>query len=162
MEFKVGDRVKLVSHSNYLEEYHGATVGSEGTIVEGFQGVAPVGEVRNVTVEWDTSTDPVLCDFSELTVVRDSPGGWTAEGIEKAAFEPQEPKVSYYQFPGGVEVRQISAHLMSFPSQIMQYASRSGRVDGNCKSEYVSDKIRDFEKIIDFARWEIERLENER
>lgn len=94
----------------------------------------------------------------------------TKQGLEKMVtrpwFEPWgtevgEPKVPYYQFPGGVEVRQISAHLMSFPSQIMQYASRSGRVDGNCKSEDVADKIRDFEKIIDFARWEIERLENE-
>lgn len=71
------------------------------------------------------------------------------------------PSTSYYEFPGGVEVRQISAHLMSFPSQILQYASRSGRVDGNCKSEDVADKIRDFEKIIDFARWEIERLKGE-
>ena len=70
-----------------------------------------------------------------------------------------KPDTLYYEFPGGVEVRQISAHLMSFPSQILQYASRSGRVDGNCKSEDVADKIRDFEKIIDFARWEIERLE---
>lgn len=71
-----------------------------------------------------------------------------------------DPKVPYYEFPGGVEVRQITAHLMSFPAQIVQYASRSGRVDGNCKSEDVVDKIRDFEKIIDFAKWEVERLEN--
>ena len=68
------------------------------------------------------------------------------------------PKVSYYQFPGGAEVRQISAHLASFPAQIVQYAARSGRMDGKCKSEELSDRIRDFEKIRDFATWEIERL----
>lgn len=35
---------------------------------------------------------------------------------------------------------------------------RSGRMDGKCKSEELSDRIRDFEKIRDFATWEIERL----
>lgn len=69
-----------------------------------------------------------------------------------------EPDTSYYEFPGGVEVRQISAHLASFPAQIVQYAARSGRMDGKCKSEELSDRIRDFEKIRDFATWEIERL----
>lgn len=68
------------------------------------------------------------------------------------------PDTSYYEFPGGIEVRQISAHLASFPAQIVQYAARSGRMDGRCKSEELSDRIRDFEKIRDFATWEIERL----
>lgn len=92
-------------------------------------------------------------------------GQKVSEGLKEILVDyplpEDDPQVSYYQFPGGVEVRQISAHLMSFPSQILQYASRSGRVDGNCKSEDVADKIRDFEKIIDFARWEIERLKGE-
>lgn len=67
------------------------------------------------------------------------------------------PDVPYYQF-GDVQVKEITAHLMSFPAQIVQYASRSGRVDGNCKSEDIDVKIQDFKKIIDFAQWEIERL----
>lgn len=158
MEFKVGDRVKLVSHSNYLEEYHGAIVGTEGTILGDFQGASQGGEVRNVMVEWDTSTNPVRCDFSELSEVTDDSGGWTAEEIEKAAFKPQEPKVPYYQFPGGVEVRQISAHLTSFGGQALQYVARSCRLDGGNKGERVSD----LKKVIDFCNWEIERLENER
>lgn len=71
------------------------------------------------------------------------------------------PDVPYYRFSKGVEVKDITAHLMSFPAQIVQYASRSGRVDGNCKSEETEIKIQDFKKIIDFAKWEIERLEGD-
>lgn len=67
----------------------------------------------------------------------------------------------YYRFPGGVEVRQISAHLTGFASQVVQYASRSGRIDGKFKSSEPADRIRDFEKIIDFANWEIERIRDE-
>lgn len=76
--------------------------------------------------------------------------------LPRADFESDTP---YYEFPGGVEVREISAHLASFPAQIVQYASRSGRMDGNCKSNDTADRIQDFKKILDFAQWEIDRLE---
>lgn len=66
-----------------------------------------------------------------------------------------EPKVPYYQFPGGVEVRQISAHLTSFGGQALQYIARSCRLDGGNKGEQVSD----LKKVIDFCNWEIQRLE---
>lgn len=71
-----------------------------------------------------------------------------------------EPDTSYYEFPGDVQVRDISVHLTACAGQIVQYAARSGRLDGKCKSEELSDRIRDFEKIRDFAQWEIDRLEN--
>lgn len=152
MEFKVGDVLKLtgVDWGDWKDTYH--TVGS----------VTTGGRFKEVT--FSPSEDPPYGSQDEIWTLPDE--GWEVEHVFPLSrigrvSEGNEPNVPYYQFPGGIEVRQISAHLMSFPSQIMQYASRSGRVDGNCKSEDVADKIRDFEKIIDFAKWEIERLEGE-
>lgn len=109
--------------------------------------------------------------YAQFIRAEDLPKVWSkVRGLENTNYPPDEivddplsdfePDTSYYEFPGGVEVRQISAHLASFPAQIVQYAARSGRMDGKCKSEELSDRIRDFEKIRDFATWEIERLGN--
>lgn len=65
------------------------------------------------------------------------------------------PGPSYYQFPGGHEVRHISAHLSGFGSQMVQYVARSTRLDGDNKGDLVDD----LKKTIMFAEWEIERLE---
>lgn len=167
MEFKVGDRVNW-------EDFHQFGTGTvvepayleNGRVAVRFDGFSGYKDRAGELPDHHTPY------AEDLTLVD---GGWTPEEIRKAAFkntkdsfalskdwDEQQPNVPYYRFPGGIEVRQISAHLMSFPSQIMQYASRSGRVDGNCKSEDVADKIRDFEKIIDFAKWEIERLEEQK
>ena len=62
---------------------------------------------------------------------------------------------NYYKFPGGVEVRQISAHLTGFGAQALQYIARSTRLDGNNKG----DQIENLRKSIRFIEWEIERLE---
>jgi len=62
---------------------------------------------------------------------------------------------TYYDFPGGVEVRQISAHLTGFGAQALQYVARSTRLDGKNKGDVVSD----LRKAIDFITWEIERLQ---
>lgn len=64
-------------------------------------------------------------------------------------------KNNYYDFPGGVEVRQISAHLTGFGAQALQYVARATRLDGKNKGDVVSDLT----KAIDFIRWEIERLQ---
>lgn len=77
-------------------------------------------------------------------------GGWGA-----AVIEDTDP--AYYRFPGGVEVRQISAHLTSFGGQAVQYVSRSTRLDGQNKG----DVVKDLEKAIDFIRWEIERVQGD-
>lgn len=65
------------------------------------------------------------------------------------------PTPTYYDFPGGVQVRDISAHLTSFGGQALQYVARATRLDGNNKGEAVGD----LRKAIDFIGWEIERLE---
>lgn len=68
-----------------------------------------------------------------------------------------KPKDNYYAFPGGVEVKDISAHLTSFGGQALQYVARATRLDGKNKGE----QVKDLTKAIDFIQWEIERLENE-
>lgn len=62
---------------------------------------------------------------------------------------------TYYDFPGGVQVRDISAHLTSFGGQALQYVARATRLDGNNKGE----AVKDLRKALDFIGWEIERLE---
>lgn len=75
-----------------------------------------------------------------------------------AATEPESDAIDpgYYTFPGGVEVRSISAHLTSFGGQALQYIARSTRLDGNNKG----DTVENIRKAIKFLEWEIERLES--
>lgn len=60
----------------------------------------------------------------------------------------------YYDFPGGVQVKDISAHLTSFGGQALQYIARSTRLDGMNKGKQVTD----LRKAIKLIEWEIERL----
>jgi hypothetical protein len=62
---------------------------------------------------------------------------------------------SHYDFPGGVQVKDISAHLTSFGGQALQYIARSTRLDGMNTGEQVTD----LQKAIRLIEWEIERLE---
>lgn len=90
---------------------------------------------------------------------------WNEDFISKLANDMDlselqsriKPKDNYYAFPGGVEVKDISAHLTSFGGQALQYVARATRLDGKNKGEQVKDLM----KAIDFIQWEIERLKNE-
>lgn len=62
---------------------------------------------------------------------------------------------SHYDFPGGVQVKDVSAHLTSFGGQALQYIARSTRLDGMNKGEQVTD----LQKAIRLLEWEIERVE---
>lgn len=62
---------------------------------------------------------------------------------------------SVYQFPDGVEVRDISAHLTSFGGQAVQYIARATRLDGIVKGL----PVQDLKKAIQLLEWEVERLE---
>lgn len=64
---------------------------------------------------------------------------------------------SHYDFPGGVQVRDISAHLTSFGGQALQYIARSTRLDGMNKGEQVTD----LQKAIKLIEWEIERVKEQ-
>ncbi|MBF6085167.1 hypothetical protein IU485_27725 [Nocardia cyriacigeorgica] len=67
---------------------------------------------------------------------------------------------NHYQFPGGVQLRQISAHLTSFGGQAVQYVGRATRLDEQAnKHPTIEGRIEDLNKAINFLRWEIERLE---
>lgn len=90
------------------------------------------------------------------------PGGYLLGDPNDYGIWPQyvdeyNEKNNYYDFPGGVEVRQISAHLTGFGAQALQYVARATRLDGKNKGDVVSD----LSKAIDFIRWEIERLQGE-
>ncbi|MFI5776985.1 hypothetical protein [Nocardia sp. NPDC051570] len=67
---------------------------------------------------------------------------------------------AYYQFPGGIQLGQISGELTGFGAQIVQCAARSCRVDGTNKETTIEGRIRDLEKAAAFAEMEVERLAN--
>lgn len=133
MTFKVGDRV--LTKTTDLK-YSGL----RGTVVEK-KGYDAVDDYR------------VKCDNFE----EDWPIVFSEDELEINP-ECQEPGSGYYDFPGGVEVRQISAHLTGFGAQAFQYVARATRLDGKNKGDVVSD----LNKAIDFICWEIERIENAR
>lgn len=106
-------------------------------------------------------------DKIKLSVWDDFTQGYLPVDVEKVIeairnmefylLDKDEEKDNYYAFPGGVEVKDISAHLTSFGGQALQYVARATRLDGKNKGE----QVKDLTKAIDFIQWEIERLENE-
>lgn len=134
----------------------------------------PGDEVRLTGEKWETIYDKGFrCkvikevawsgDGARGVVFEEEPDPWfLIPGYEVEKVESEEPMLThdtdynYYLLPSGVEARDVSQFLSSFAGQIVQYAVRSGRMDGKVKS--VEDRVRDFEKIADFARWEADRL----
>ena len=76
-----------------------------------------------------------------------------AEEVEGEENNQLSPNV--YQFPNGVEVKDISAHLTSFGGQAVQYIARATRLDGVVKGLPVQDLY----KAIELLKWEAERME---
>lgn len=76
-----------------------------------------------------------------------------AEEVPETENNQLSPNV--YQFPNGVEVKDISAHLTSFGGQAVQYIARATRLDGVVKGL----PIQDLYKAIELLKWEAERME---
>lgn len=143
MGFKVGDKVRLTGRSWSYDYDPG--VEKEERIIRGFE------------------VYPTYPRLGELPYVLDD-SGFKAYIFESGRYdysatlvEPAEDAVSpsYYRFPGGVEVKEISGHLTSFGGQALQYIARSTRLDGNNKG----DVIENLQKAIQFLEWEIERVQ---
>lgn len=124
-EFKVGDPVKRIES---VLPRDGITQGGEYV----------VSDVRDCEIKVAGNLLWFDADKFEL--------GW---GGSVSAIDP-----GYYQFPGGHEVRHISAHLTSFGGQALQYIARSTRLDGKNKG----DTIENLRKAVKFLNWEIERI----
>ena len=76
--------------------------------------------------------------------------------VEEAVEEENNQlSPNVYQFPNGVEVKDISAHLTSFGGQAVQYIARATRLDGVVKGLPVQDLY----KAIELLKWEAERME---
>lgn len=136
MTVKIGDKIKLV-----------------GPGWEGYSYDVGIGSIVEIT------------DLSGFLIVAGAAGtvGNSSDGLWTSADEEYQVELvgsaggapTYYDFPGGVQVRDISAHLTSFGGQALQYVARATRLDGNNKGE----AVKDLRKAIDFIGWEIERLE---
>lgn len=77
------------------------------------------------------------------------------EAEEAPETENNQLSPNVYQFPNGVEVKDISAHLTSFGGQAVQYIARATRLDGVVKGL----PIQDLYKAIELLKWEAERME---
>lgn len=80
------------------------------------------------------------------------------EQVDETYFGRGMKESSYYDFPGGVQVIDITRHLTSNAGQVVQYVARSSRLDGNNKGEVLGD----LEKARDFLNDEIERVRSAR
>lgn len=110
------------------------------------------------------SIDPGTWDIRELFFATEADfiSSYKAMGyvLVKDVEEPVEEEnnqlsPNVYQFPNGVEVKDISAHLTSFGGQAVQYIARATRLDGVVKGL----PIQDLYKAIELLKWEAERLE---
>ena len=151
-KFKVGDKVRLKGRGwDGGDDYP-----PEGTIVTV---KAVVGAGGMPVFDWRGVDLYVDDDYWAAELVEELP---TVETFVKSIadtvrdhFNPISP--SYYQFPNGVQVKDISKYLTSFGGQAAQYVIRSTRLDGNNKG----DRIENLRKAIEMIQWEIERIEEE-
>lgn len=127
-DLKIGDRIRLT----------GGDWGSD------------VGKCFDVAGTNDVG--PFLLIDGDDCYPGDPGSGWDFEYIG-AGGDPVDP--DHYRFPGGIETRQISAHLTSLGGQALQYIARSTRLDGANKG----DPVTDLRKAIRLLEWEIERIE---
>lgn len=175
IEFKVGDKVRLtgrgwgdddsparsgiVEIAGYSEDAHAFYFqdGGDNWYVweDGDWGV----ELVYAEAIKELGVDPVEEGDRVKPVVELSPESlkMLADAARVNIESPDAIDPNYYKFPGGVEVRQISAHLTGFGAQALQYIARSTRLDGNNKG----DQIENLRKSIRFIEWEIERLEGQ-
>lgn len=100
--------------------------------------------------------------YHSTNITRTRPLDWWNDTavLVKDVEEPVEEEnnqlsPNVYQFPNGVEVKDISAHLTSFGGQAVQYIARATRLDGVVKGL----PIQDLYKAIELLKWEAERLE---
>ncbi|WMI33940.1 hypothetical protein SEA_ERENYEAGER_69 [Microbacterium phage Erenyeager] len=123
---KVGDKVRRTR-----DEFHGMKVGDTAVVKR--------VEVNAWAISVELDKYDGKHDSASLEVIE--------EFVD--AIDP-----SYYEFPGGHEVRHISAHLTGFGSQALQYVARSTRLDGKNKG----DTVENLQKAVRFLEWEIERI----
>lgn len=156
MTFKVGDRV-TIKNCGYLG---GSLNGQSGYISDiDFENRGHPYKVIFPTPIYSKSYCFYESELEKIVTWADIVDTASSQ-IENTVAEFLETKTKthgYYDFPGGVEVRQISAHLTGFGAQALQYVARATRLDGKNKGDVISDLT----KAIDFIRWEIERLQGE-
>lgn len=139
--------IKVGQKYTYVGKTWGALAGTTAT-------VSDVSGER-VSIE-SGGWDPRELFFPDLDAYEDSGenlGYVLVEEEEKEEDNQLSPNV--YQFPNGVQVKDISAHLTSFGGQAVQYIARATRLDGVVKGLPVQDLY----KAIELLKWEAERME---
>lgn len=175
IEFKVGDKVRLtgqgwgdddsparggiVEIAGYGEDVHAPYFRDGGDNWYVWEDGDWDAELVDTEAIKELGVDPVEEGDRVKPVVELSPESlkMLADAARVNIESPDAIDPNYYKFPGGVEVRQISAHLTGFGAQALQYIARSTRLDGNNKG----DQIENLRKSIRFIEWEIERLEGQ-
>lgn len=98
---------------------------------------------------WDGELVADITTFEVPDKPDEAPVG-VASQVEPDAIDPD-----HYQFPGNVQVIDISEHLSGNGAQVVQYVARATRQDGKIKG----DPLEDLRKAAWFLNREIQRLE---
>lgn len=125
--FKPGDRVRVVNGKNTSSILRN---GDEYTVLN--------AEGNVVTLEFDQGLE---WSASRFELVNDD--------VDNAVVAP-----NHYQFPNGVQVKDITQYLNFFRGSAVKYIVRAGRKDP-------TTLLQDLRKGAECLRLEIERLENE-
>lgn len=152
-KLKVGDKVRTILAYPWTPSWRGLP----GTVVE----VLATGEVvvtfasgdivESHERDFELIETKGLASEEELLQLQDT----LPKPDEVSPDGATEVNPSHYDFPGGVQVKDVSAHLTSFGGQALQYIARATRLDGMNKG----DTVTDLRKAIKLLEWEVERME---
>ena len=143
----------VVRQVSPLDDWAGDTVYAYGASGEGYDDGN--GNVTSAVRDADHAPDKCgLCGAENWQEY----GPHHSEECMRHATGPESHRDAvdpgHYKFPGGVEVRHISAHLTSFGGQAVQYVCRATRLDGRNKG----NPVEDIDKAITLLQWERDRL----
>lgn len=140
-EFKVGDKVRWKKKLNFGIGVVVA-LGEKGGLAVRFDGFDNYSGEEDYHVMLPSDLEPVRT----LAEKRQD----DFEVLEKASEPWRNPE--HYQFPGGVQVIDITRHL-SFPlGNVIKYCSRAGKK---------GPKVEDLQKALKYLEWAIEDAKKE-
>ena len=128
-----------------------------GALSEGIATVVSISDSR-VNYKYESGREDFSslgCFTAEEEILADRKFGYFVLVEDVEVEEDNQLSPNAYQFPNGVEVRHISAHLTSFGGQAVQYIARATRLDGVVKGL----PVQDLKKAIQLLEWEVDRLE---
>lgn len=111
----------------------------------------------------ESDTDVVVGEPSQVTITNEALKRLSDAVGEELMPVPESTATSpsYYQYPGGIQMRDITRWHTGNGAQAIQYIGRATRFDLVTKSHSEEGRIEDIDKAINFLEDEKKRLKGE-